>query len=563
MRYSFADRGGQPKARASSTVRRTAIQTTPVALPASERFAGLQRSVGNQAVLSMLSRPAPETEEATVGDVTRRLGAGRPLEPEVRRPMETATGADLDDVRLHEGAAADELCRAFDARAFTLGTDIVIADGEYSADTAEGGRLLSHEFTHVVQQGVQPAPSAQRLEIGAVNDPSERQAESVSEQVVPQSATTALQMAPAIGGGPTAILERAPKGHTEKRSSKGGAEKGETIHETSESANIFRLQRGEAEKAVASYINGYLEATISESHRLAYVEFRSWYRSYKAAKALAEHSTAEAVCKWVFKRVISIIFPAEEVAEGAAEEAITATAKAAMKLTETIKEKSEVALDFALEHLKPNETGNVEEFLDSVGVAEELAITKLLDAGSDFRKANPALMDAAIDAFAFARMDSEKPWPTVEDVPPNVKSMLASAGIGMPGKLAAIRAAERWLAEHIRAVYESDEMYRRGRPDWDEDVVAMISSLRQMGAFENRERIYRLEQRIPVFFRSMVDLNSDSAAIMHIKLDIDYDDADAIVAHRPYASTDELVKKKVLTSKRYDDIKHLMVAVPD
>jgi hypothetical protein len=555
MRYSFADRGGRPRAKDSSTVRRTATQTTaPVALPASERFVGLQRSVGNQAVLSILSRPAPETEEATVGDVTHRLGAGRPVEPEVRRPMETATGADLGDVRLHEGAAADELCRALDARAFTLGTDIVVADGEYIADTAEGGQLLAHEFTHVVQQGVQPAPSAQRLEIGTVNDPSERQAESVSEQVVPQSATTALQMAPVIGGGPTATLRRAPKSN---------AEKGLTIRGTSESASIFRLQHGEAEKAVSDYINRYLEVTITESHRLAYAEFRSWYRSYRAAKALAEHSIAETICKWVFKSVINIIFPEEAVAEGAAEEAITATAKAALKLPELIKEKSEVALDFALEHLKPNETGNVEEFLDSVGAAEEWAIAKLLDAGPEFRKANPALMDAAIDEFAFARMDPDKPWPTVVDVPPNVKSMLASAGIGTPGKLAATRAAERWLAEHIRAVNESDEMYRRGRPDWEEDVVAMISSLRHLGAFENRERIYRLEQRIPSFFRSMVDLNSDSAAIMHIRLGIDYDDADAIVANRPYASTDELVTKKVLSSALYETIKFLMVVVPD
>lgn len=93
-------------------------------------------------------------------------------------------GADLSGVRVHEGAAADELCSAFGARAFTLGTDIVIADGAYAPGTAAGRHLLAHELAHVVQQGGRPAPPSQRLEIGVAADPAEREADSVARSAV-------------------------------------------------------------------------------------------------------------------------------------------------------------------------------------------------------------------------------------------------------------------------------------------------------------------------------------------------------------------------------------------
>jgi hypothetical protein len=147
----------------------------------------LQRSVGNQAVVGLLSETAPD-EQLTVGDVRRRLGSGHPAEGAARNSIEAQTGADLRDVRVHTGSAADALCREFEARAFTLGTDIVVADREYAAGTPDGERLLAHELTHVVQQGVRPPPFEQRLEVGAVNDPAEHEAEAVAECVASSGA---------------------------------------------------------------------------------------------------------------------------------------------------------------------------------------------------------------------------------------------------------------------------------------------------------------------------------------------------------------------------------------
>ena len=43
------------------------------------------------------------------------------------------------------------------ARAYTVGNNMVFGAGEFSPGTREGRRLLAHELTHVVQQsGTQP-----------------------------------------------------------------------------------------------------------------------------------------------------------------------------------------------------------------------------------------------------------------------------------------------------------------------------------------------------------------------------------------------------------------------
>ena len=66
-----------------------------------------------------------------------------------------ADGADFDAIRLHHGGAgayADLACRAVGARAFTVGTDIYFAAGEFRPGTRDGLWLLAHEVAHVLQQ---------------------------------------------------------------------------------------------------------------------------------------------------------------------------------------------------------------------------------------------------------------------------------------------------------------------------------------------------------------------------------------------------------------------------
>jgi hypothetical protein len=80
-----------------------------------------------------------ESQAAHVGQPTEGAMPGR-------------GGYDFSQVRIHHGAQAAESARAVDARAYTVGRDIVFGAGQYAPHTAAGRRLLAHELTHVVQQ---------------------------------------------------------------------------------------------------------------------------------------------------------------------------------------------------------------------------------------------------------------------------------------------------------------------------------------------------------------------------------------------------------------------------
>lgn len=85
--------------------------------------------------------------EAFPVNLARRAG-GLPLPREVQTRMESALGANFSDVRIHVGSEA----AAIGAIAFTWGTDIHFAPGQYNPHTRQGQLLLAHELVHVVQQ---------------------------------------------------------------------------------------------------------------------------------------------------------------------------------------------------------------------------------------------------------------------------------------------------------------------------------------------------------------------------------------------------------------------------
>jgi hypothetical protein len=77
---------------------------------------------------------------------------GRPLDAETRAHFEPRFGHDFSRVRIHSDASAAASARSVDARAYTFGSDIVFAAGEFSPGTSAGQRLLAHELAHTVQQ---------------------------------------------------------------------------------------------------------------------------------------------------------------------------------------------------------------------------------------------------------------------------------------------------------------------------------------------------------------------------------------------------------------------------
>lgn len=77
---------------------------------------------------------------------------GEPLDRTTRTAMESRYGHDFGSVRVHADQAAAASAAALSARAFTVGSDVVLGAGETDWRAAGGQRLLAHEMAHVVQQ---------------------------------------------------------------------------------------------------------------------------------------------------------------------------------------------------------------------------------------------------------------------------------------------------------------------------------------------------------------------------------------------------------------------------
>ncbi|SFV16959.1 eCIS core domain-containing protein [Pseudoduganella namucuonensis] len=92
--------------------------------------------------------PAPESTQDIVG----RLGPGEALDPDTAAYFEKRLGHELGHVRIHTDAAAALSAAQIQARAFTYGTHIAFASGQYQPNTESGKRLLAHELAHVMQQ---------------------------------------------------------------------------------------------------------------------------------------------------------------------------------------------------------------------------------------------------------------------------------------------------------------------------------------------------------------------------------------------------------------------------
>ncbi len=73
---------------------------------------------------------------------------GEPLPPNIRQKMEAFFGSSFADVRVHVGPHGN----AIGALAFTQGSHIHFAPGQYNPSTPQGQAIIGHELTHVVQQ---------------------------------------------------------------------------------------------------------------------------------------------------------------------------------------------------------------------------------------------------------------------------------------------------------------------------------------------------------------------------------------------------------------------------
>ena len=120
--------------------------------------------------------------------------AGRPLGPTPRAFMESRFAHDFSRVRVHTGTRAADSAAAVNARAYTVGNDVVFGRDEFNARTWQGQRLLAHELTHVLQQ--RDAPQSDRaVQISDRGGLHEDEAERTAEQIVAGPAPPTLATA--------------------------------------------------------------------------------------------------------------------------------------------------------------------------------------------------------------------------------------------------------------------------------------------------------------------------------------------------------------------------------
>ncbi len=104
------------------------------------------------------------TSADTEARIEARRGGGATLPDAAKRDMEGQFGQDFSQVRIHTDSEAADLCAETNARAFTVGSDIFFAPGEFSPESDSGRELLAHELTHVVQQGGTASTIQRRIE---------------------------------------------------------------------------------------------------------------------------------------------------------------------------------------------------------------------------------------------------------------------------------------------------------------------------------------------------------------------------------------------------------------
>lgn len=126
---------------------------------------------------------------------------GQLMDPDTRAFMESRLGHDFGDVRVHAGGKAASAARAIEARAYTVGHDIVFGAGEYAPATSAGQKLIAHELAHAAQQGARAIPSG-RLAVNSPHAGAEREAKAASGFALAGQRASISPHSPAVARAP-------------------------------------------------------------------------------------------------------------------------------------------------------------------------------------------------------------------------------------------------------------------------------------------------------------------------------------------------------------------------
>ena len=165
---------------------------------------------------------------AIVQDVL--ISPGQPLDAATRAFFEPRFGHDFSKIRVHTDARAAESARAVNARAYTVGHQIVFGSGQYGLTAGERARLMAHELTHVMQQGASSKVAARG---DRVEDETNRAGDGlVNSNIAPPSIAHSFSPLPS-----TMALQRQPQtstvqvGKTQKQLTQGTGGSGAIVYE--------------------------------------------------------------------------------------------------------------------------------------------------------------------------------------------------------------------------------------------------------------------------------------------------------------------------------------------
>ena len=99
---------------------------------------------------------SPAVSPSVESGINTIRGGGSPLPESSRAFFEPRFSADFSGVKVHTDSNAAHIARSVNAKAFTVGRDVIFGSGQFSPETTGGKKLLAHELTHVVQQNGGP-----------------------------------------------------------------------------------------------------------------------------------------------------------------------------------------------------------------------------------------------------------------------------------------------------------------------------------------------------------------------------------------------------------------------
>jgi hypothetical protein len=120
---------------------------------------------------------------------------GQPLDAATRAFFEPRFGYDFSGVRVHTDAKAAESARAVNARAYTVGRDVVFGAGQYAPGTYAGRSLIAHELSHTLQQSIGKMANDVELGIGESNTASKHQADVMAKAAMSGSRIHSIRAA--------------------------------------------------------------------------------------------------------------------------------------------------------------------------------------------------------------------------------------------------------------------------------------------------------------------------------------------------------------------------------